>query len=124
VNSLSRGFTAAGAGGVVSGLWNVNDEAAISIVQELYRQLQQGSDPAMALHKAKMKWLQQHTDDAMLQLPYYWAGLVYSGHLQPVAVHNRQGFPWYYVAAGGLLVLLAGVVGWRLRRTKASTGSA
>jgi CHAT domain-containing protein len=119
VNSLSRGFTAAGAGGVVSGLWNVNDEAAISMVQEFYRQLQQGQDPAMALHRAKIQWLQQHTDNAMLQLPYYWAGLVYSGQLQPVAVHGNQHFTWYYVAGGVLLVLLAVVLlRRRLRRAQ------
>lgn len=118
VNSLSRGFTAAGAGGVVSGLWNVNDEAAISIVQEFYQQLQQGNDPAMALHKAKMKWLQQHTDDGMLQLPYYWAGLVYSGHLQPVRIAEKglSGIFYIVIALAGALLL---VILWKIRRQQA-----
>lgn len=114
VNSLSRGFTAAGAGGVVSGLWNVNDEAAIGILQHFYRQLQQGKDPALALHNARLQWLQEHTDNASLHLPYYWAGFVYSGHLQPVTVVRPGGYMGYYIGSA-LLLILAAVVVWRKR---------
>jgi len=69
VNSLSRGFTAAGAGGVIAGIWNVNDESAIGIMQQFYQQLQQEKDPALALHDAKLQWMQAHTGNATLQLP-------------------------------------------------------
>ena len=112
VNSLSRGFTAAGAGGVVSGLWNVNDETAISILQQFYQQLQQGKDPALALHDARLQWMQEHTDNASLHLPYYWAGFVYSGHLQPVITERARGYAWYY-RAGGLLLLVVAILIWK-----------
>lgn len=105
VNSLSRGFTAAGAGGVISGLWNVNDETAIGIMQQFYRQLQQQKDPALALHDAKLRWLQGHTDNATMQLPYYWAGFVYSGHLQPVVLERDRNFSMY-ILMGSVLVLV------------------
>jgi CHAT domain-containing protein len=97
VNSISRGFTAAGAGGVISGLWNVNDQTSIELLQLFYEQLQQQSDPAAALHQAKQQWLQRNQENAILQLPYYWAGFVYSGHLQKVHVAEikRYRFPWW-----------------------------
>jgi tetratricopeptide (TPR) repeat protein len=114
VNSLSRGFTGAGAGGVVSGLWNVNDEAARAILQHFYRYLQQGDNAAMALHKAKLQWLEQQTDNTTFQLPYYWAGLVYSGHLQQVSLpaNNNKG---YYITSG---VVLCIVILWIVLRNR------
>ena len=90
VNSLSRGFTAAGAGGVVAGLWKVNDAAAIEIMRSFYRHLSQ-DDPAAALHKAKADWLTANKDQAAFQLPYYWAGFVYTGSLQPVSIDRAGG---------------------------------
>lgn len=116
-NSISRGFTAAGAGGVISSLWNVNDKTAIALMQCFYVQLPQQPDLAMALHKAKEQWLLQEKENAMMQLPYYWAGYIYSGHLQkisvvPVGTNNR----YYWLTA---LLLIPG--SWyllRLRRRK------
>lgn len=102
VNSLSRGFTAAGAGGVVSGLWNVNDETAIAFMQVFYKKLQD-HDAAFALQEAKRQWLSDHPNDPALQLPYYWAGFVYSGHLQPIRLEKKSGSWWYY---GGILLAL------------------
>lgn len=97
LNSISRGFTAAGAGGVISGLWNVNDKTAIALMQEFYDQLSQQPNVALALHHAQLQWLQTGKGDAMLQLPYYWAGFVYSGHLQKLTipiVKTHQGYYW------------------------------
>jgi CHAT domain-containing protein/tetratricopeptide (TPR) repeat protein len=108
VNSLSRGFVAAGAGGIVSGLWNVNDETAIAFTESFYKYLQQDKDAAMALHDAKQEWLLSHKDQPVLQLPYYWAGFVYNGHLQKLSLEEKQNYWMYY--AGGLLLVLTGVV--------------
>lgn len=106
VNSLSRGFTAAGAGGVVAGLWKVNDEAAISIMKDFYGYLER-YDPGMALHKAKEKWLAANKDNAALQLPYYWAGFVYAGRLQPIDISKPKSLSgWYLLAAVFLLGLV------------------
>lgn len=99
LNSISRGFTAAGAGGVISGLWNVNDKTAIALIQEFYDQLSQQPNAALALHQAKQQWLQTGKENAMLQLPYYWAGFVYSGHLQKLAipiVKSHKGYYWLF----------------------------
>jgi CHAT domain-containing protein len=116
VNSLSRGFTAAGAGGVVSGLWNVNDEAAIYITQRFYQALQQGKDPALALHDAQLQWFKHNTDNDIMNLPYYWAGFVYSGHLQPVSVERNNNLRYVLVGAGVLVVLGIMVLVMRKRK--------
>jgi CHAT domain-containing protein len=96
INSISRGFTAAGAGGVISGLWNVNDKTAIALMQGFYEQLSQQPNIALALHRAKLQWLQDGKENTMLQLPYYWAGFIYSGHLQKLVLPVVQTNKTYY----------------------------
>jgi CHAT domain-containing protein len=103
INSLSRGFTAAGAGGVVSGLWNVNDETAIAFMEIFYKKLQH-HDAARALQEAKLQWLIDHRDNPALQLPYYWSGFIYSGHLQAVKL-EKGGVPWWYYGLGLLMFI-------------------
>jgi CHAT domain-containing protein len=104
LNSISRGFTAAGAGGVISGLWNVNDKTAISLMQQFYEQLPQQPNIALALHQAKKQWLRVDKENAMLQLPYYWAGFVYSGHLQKLTLPVVQTNKKYYWLLSLLIV--------------------
>lgn len=116
VNSLSRGFVAAGAGGVVSGLWNVNDETATDLVKIFYEQLREGNDPAMALYKAKQQWLQTHRDNMIWQLPYYWSGFMYTGHLQQVPLPGGNNNAWrWYLGAG---ILLAAGLAWYWTKRK------
>ncbi|MBO9634176.1 MAG: CHAT domain-containing protein [Chitinophagaceae bacterium] len=107
INSLSRAFAAAGAGGVVAGMWNVNDKAAAEIMQHFYGQLAEGENAANALHNAKEEYLQDHKSDQLLQLPYYWAGFTYSGHLQPIRLPSEMpGYAWA-LASASLLIMLA-----------------
>ena len=111
-NSISRGFTAAGAGGVISSLWNANDKTAITLMQCFYEQLQQQPDAALALHHAKIQWLQQEKENTTLQLPYYWAGFIYSGHLQkislPTAGTSNRHYWWI-----ALLIIPCIALFWR-----------
>ncbi|THU33581.1 CHAT domain-containing protein [Niastella caeni] len=118
LNSISREFTAAGAGGVISGLWNVNDKTAIALMQRFYEQLDQQPDIARALHNAKKEWLQSEHENALLQLPYYWAGFVYSGHLQKVALPAVQSKKKNYWLLPLLLIPGILFVYSRLRRKK------
>lgn len=105
MNSLSRAFAAAGAGGVVAGMWNMNDNASAEIMQLFYTQLANGENAATALHNAKEEYLHNHRSKQILQLPYYWAGFTYSGHLQPVVLPSEMpAFAW--VLAGICLLTL------------------
>jgi tetratricopeptide (TPR) repeat protein len=118
LNSISRGFTAAGAGGVISGLWNLNDKTAIALMQRFYEQLPQQHNAALALHNAKMQWLQADQENAILKLPYYWAGFIYSGHLQKVQVAEVPPTRRYYWLFTLLLIPAALYVYSLLRRKK------
>jgi tetratricopeptide (TPR) repeat protein len=98
LNSISRGFTAAGAGSVLSGLWNLNDKTAISLMQGFYELLPQQPNAALALHYAKIQWLKVDSENTILKLPYYWAGFIYSGHLQKIQVleaHPNRRYFWF-----------------------------
>ena len=119
LNSISRGFTAAGAGGVISGLWNVNDKTAIALMQLFYGQISQQPNIALALHNAKKQWLQADHENAMLQLPYYWAGFVYSGHLQKVKIPARQSNKHYYWLTVFLFIPAVLYFAIRIKKNKA-----
>ena len=56
--SLSRGFAAIGTGGTIAGLWNVNDQAASEITADCYSNILKGRKISLALHDAKLNWLQ------------------------------------------------------------------
>lgn len=79
VMSLSRAFTYAGAKGLISSLWSINEAATANLLQRLYKQLQQGDSKASALRQSKLGYLDDPTIPAFQKSPYYWAGLVYLG---------------------------------------------
>ncbi len=107
--SLARGFTAAGAAGIVAGLWNVNDETTAKLMGMFYRHLNEEQNPATALHNAKLQWLDQKSGQQFEKLPYFWAGMVYSGDNLPVQIESKKPFNklWWIglLAVAGLLYL-------------------
>lgn len=117
VNSLQRGFVAAGAGGVLGSLWNVNDAAAVELLQLFYRHLASAPDAGVALNRAKLEWLQIHKEDALLQLPWYWAAFEYTGHLQQVPLTRAAG-SYRLIAGIGAGVLLAVIAMVVIRRKR------
>ncbi|RCJ37422.1 hypothetical protein A6770_40125 [Nostoc minutum NIES-26] len=73
---LTRGLMYAGAARVVVSLWNVDDEATSSLMQQFYSQmLQQGKSPAAALRAAQIQLWQQE----QWRNPYFWAGFTLLG---------------------------------------------
>jgi CHAT domain-containing protein len=121
--SLSRGFTAVGAGGIIAGLWNMNDEATATLMGYFYQQLALKNHPAIALREAKLEWLAGKHDNPFMKLPYFWAGSIYCGNDQPVAIDSRGSVSYYLWIAAGLfgfllfiLILLIRLKGGRLRQ--------
>ncbi|ATL45825.1 hypothetical protein COR50_00870 [Chitinophaga caeni] len=114
--SLAREFAAAGAAGVVAGLWNVNDEAGAAMVASFYKNLSRESKPYLALHRAKLSWLQEHREDPGLQMPYFWSVLTYAGHYHDVPLMKH--LPWYqrYWHVGVALIILLAVLTWYFYR--------
>ena len=84
IQSLARGFLAAGAQRVVATNWIVDDEAAASLVSVfcsiIARDLKDkgNTDYAAALQKAK-QWVRKHPDHPEWKHPYYWAPFVLIG---------------------------------------------
>jgi len=104
--SLARGFTASGAGGILAGLWNMHDESSADLVSDFYRQLKKDGYPATALHDAKINWLKKNHPQRFAKLPYYWAGLIFTGNNQPIrfeAKGNNEAMWWIVVI--GILIL-------------------
>jgi CHAT domain-containing protein len=104
--SLSRGFTAGGAGGIIAGLWNMNDESTATLMGYFYQQLATINHPAIALRNAKLEWLAQKHDNPFMKLPYFWAGSVYCGNDQSVVIDCKTSFSYYIWIVAGLCGIL------------------
>jgi CHAT domain-containing protein/Tfp pilus assembly protein PilF len=73
---LTRAFFYAGAGGVISSLWKVDDRATAELMQRFYRKLlKEGLPPSAALREAQLSMWREPA----WQAPYYWAGFVFQG---------------------------------------------
>lgn len=79
VLSFTRGFIAAGSKGIISSLWNVDDNSAAELMVSYYRNLQLSGSTSGVLTKTKSGWLQQSHKNQLVLLPYYWDSLIYTG---------------------------------------------
>jgi CHAT domain-containing protein len=74
---LSWAFLRAGAHNVIAGLWEVSNASTPQLMDELYKGVHAGQDPATALRNAKLTLLHS---DGNYRRPFYWAPfLLYSG---------------------------------------------
>lgn len=96
--SLGRAFIAGGAGAVVAGWWNVNDEAASRLMKGFYHAMINGppavsgrTDATAALRQAKLEWLDDPSVPYLQKVPYFWAALNYQGDPQPMTMRLRTG---------------------------------
>jgi CHAT domain-containing protein len=74
---LSWAFLRAGAHNVIAGLWEVSNASTPQLMDELYKGIHSGQDPATALRNAKLTLLHSGGN---YRRPFYWAPfLLYSG---------------------------------------------
>jgi CHAT domain-containing protein len=111
VRSLGYGFAYAGCPSLVMSLWDIDEQASSSIIARFYALLADGLPKHKALRQAKLEHLERA--DAELGMPYYWAGLVLVGDVEPVEVGTR---PWTWVV--GIAVIAALVAAFALRRRR------
>jgi CHAT domain-containing protein len=112
---LTRGFMYAGASGVVSSLWRVDDEATAELMRQFYTNLLRGEmTPAAALRAAQNEVRRRPEWRA----PYYWAAFTLQGeHRQVIRLRPAEassGRAWW--AGGAALALAACGAAWLLRR--------
>jgi CHAT domain-containing protein len=70
---LSGAFLAAGAGGMVGSLWEVDDRRTQALMTDFHRAYRGGSDPAQALRDAQLAMIRRGAS------PAAWAGFRYVG---------------------------------------------
>jgi CHAT domain-containing protein len=67
---LSWAFLRAGAHSVIGALWEVSDDSTPRLMDSLYKDMQNGLPPAVALRNAKLSLLHS---SGRFSLPFYWA---------------------------------------------------
>ena len=67
---LSWAFLRAGAHNVIASLWEVNDDSTPKLMDELYKRVKAGQDPAAALRAAKLTLVRSA---GVFRKPFYWA---------------------------------------------------
>lgn len=78
---FSGALLAAGAGGVVGSLWQVDDRLTPALMQVFHEEFRNSDDPAVALREAQLKMLR--SSNAELRSPATWAGFRYTGAERP-----------------------------------------
>lgn len=96
VRSLGYGFAYAGCPSLVMSLWSIDEKVSAEIIERFYMYLAEGMSKHHALRQAKLDHLATAQDE--LALPYYWAGLVLVGDVEPVDV----GDTWIRYAGWGV----------------------
>jgi hypothetical protein len=86
----------------------MNDESTATLMGYFYQNLAKKNRPAIALHEAKLEWLVKEHENPFMKLPYFWAGSVYCGNDQPVAIDGRTSVLhqwWFEVGIYSLLLV-------------------
>lgn len=84
--SLTRAVIQSGCPGVVSNNWLLSDTKSKTLMTEFYTYLSQKHDSKIALHKAKLNFLENTT--TRNTHPFYWAGLIHTGTAFQVQNNN------------------------------------
>lgn len=104
VRSLGAGFAYAGCPSLVASLWSIDEKVSAQIMDSFFKHLKEGMPKHQALRQTKLEFLATAQDE--LALPYYWAGLVLTGDVRPIAGQTSAAWWWLLVgAAGGLGVV-------------------
>ncbi|WP_299519434.1 CHAT domain-containing protein [Winogradskyella sp.] len=101
--SLARGFFHSGSKSVASTLWNVNDKSTSLIIEEFYKNLNQGQTKSEALRNSKLSYLEKNS--LSNASPYYWASFVLIGDTNTVSLDNSYFF-YYYLTIIILLIII------------------
>jgi len=96
----------------VMSLWSIDEKTSSAIITRFYELLAEGLPKHEALRQAKLDHLA--TADEELSMPYYWAGLVLVGDVEPIEIGFWDRYGWWVLAAAVVLVL---VVAFRRRRS-------
>ncbi len=117
---LQHAFRAAGVGGILATMWQVEDRAMTNLMDRFYLHLRAGHRKDRALQLAQLDYLENNS--GIRASPFFWASATFYGDPTPVdwqhsSVSNRT---WL---ALGFLLLFAGVaLPYMLRRKTNPSG--
>lgn len=102
VRSIGYSFAYAGCPSLVMSLWSIDEKSSSAIIARFYELLADGLPKHTALRQAKLDHLTS-ADDELAQ-PYYWAGLVLVGDVEPVRIGGTiPKLLWWALAVLALL---------------------
>jgi len=114
VLSLARSFMYAGVPALVVSLWKVEDEATADLMKAFYLNLSEGDPKDIALQKAKLSYLKEHSDE--LNHPYYWSSFIQLGNTLPIQLEKR-GLSWYLILS---MIILIPIIVFAIRKAIAT----
>ena len=109
VMSLSRAFSFAGCQAIIMSIWAADDRSTSEIMNSFYQNLSNGMPKNTALQQAKLAFLKEA--DGLTAHPYFWAGLVATGNMEPLQENKN----WWWLILVGVVVFVGGIVWWRGR---------
>jgi len=93
VYGLRRSVALAGSLTTLVGLWNLDDEKTSELIKAFYDKLIAGESVGEALRKSKIEFLNiRRKEYDEICHPYYWAGLVTSGHTKTTIPKPKKSF--------------------------------
>ena len=92
--SLARAFFYSGAKSLVYTLWNINDASSTFIMGSFYEKLTKGMSKDMALQEAKLAFLKENGETALVH-PYYWSGFIIQGNTLPLIKKTNTLIYWF-----------------------------
>lgn len=104
VRSLGYSFAYAGCPSLVMSLWSIDEKVSSEIIARFYEHLADGLSKHEALRRAKLEHLDSASDE--LALPYYWAGLVLVGDVEPVRIERRWQRTWWILGGLALFIIV------------------
>ncbi|WP_185156257.1 CHAT domain-containing protein [Fulvivirga kasyanovii] len=114
--SLASGFSHAGVKNIVLSLWKVNDLSTSRLMTDFYKYYEEQPQAHMALHRAKLAYL-QHDEIAMdKKSPYYWASFVYYGQSETKDAIQASGYGMHMFFVAVALIAMALYLYYRRRR--------
>lgn len=93
--SFSYGFNMAGAESTVYSLWEVDEKATVSLMNNFYKYLSNRFSKDEALHLAKLDFLKKANE--IQSNPYYWAGFVFNGQKKPLSFNKSQNSQRHFI---------------------------
>jgi CHAT domain-containing protein len=110
--SLARGFSYAGIQNLIVSQWKVNDKSTSILMRNFYKNYAKTKNKNLALHQAKLDYLNDESLSQLKKSPYYWSSFIFIGNSQ---ITKTVSYFWWYLIAGiGVLLLVV----WFLKRRR------